>query len=61
MEPLVTTVVGYPKPVAQWFKDEKPLEHPESKRNGDTYTHKDTTSGNTAEYTVKAMNPLGSA
>lgn len=59
---LRTTIVGYPEPAVQWFKNEKPLEHPEPKRNGDTYTVtiKDATPDDTAEYTVKAVNPLGS-
>lgn len=60
---LTTTIVGTPEPALQWFKNNKPLETPSPKRNGDTYsvTIKDAHPDDTAEYTVKARNPLGSA
>lgn len=60
---LSTTIVGNPEPTVKWFKDDQPLSNALLTKYGNTYslTIKHAESNDTAEYTVKATNPLGSA
>lgn len=60
---LSTKIVGNPAPIITWFKDNKEITKPKPKKEGNTYsiTITKTTKEDTAEYTVKAKNPLGTA
>ncbi|KAK9730490.1 Variant SH3 domain [Popillia japonica] len=58
---LSTMIVGNPTPKITWHKNGKPLTRPTPKKDGDEYTltFYNTTKEDTAEYTVQAVNPLG--
>jgi hypothetical protein len=60
---LSTTIAGNPAPTISWFKNGKPIKKPTPKKDGDTYTLTivNTTMEDTAEYTVKATNSVGTA
>lgn len=58
---LSATIAGNPTPTIEWFKNGKPIKKPTPKKDGDTYTLTivNTTMEDTAEYTVKATNLVG--
>lgn len=60
---LSTHIVGNPTPKISWYKDGKPVSKPTPKKDGDQYTLTiiNATKDFTAEYTVKAVNSLGTA
>lgn len=60
---LSTHIVGNPTPKVTWYKDNKELTKLKPKKTGDIYsiTITESTTEDTAEYTVKATNSLGTA
>lgn len=60
---LSTTIVGNPEPTIKWFKDDNPLSNALLGKYGNTYSLriKHAKLSDTAEYTVKATNSLGTA
>ncbi|CAG9840238.1 unnamed protein product, partial [Diabrotica balteata] len=58
---LSTTIFGNPEPTIEWLKDGKPLTRPKFKKDGNTYTLTipKTSTDDTATYTVRATNSLG--
>lgn len=60
---LSTVVFGNPKPSVTWLKNGKPFTKVKPKEKDNTYTViiTNTTTEDTAEYTVKASNELGNA
>ncbi|CAH1179306.1 unnamed protein product [Phaedon cochleariae] len=60
---LSTTIFGNPKPSIEWFKNGKPIKPSEQEDDGNTYrfTIRSAKLDDSAEYTVKAKNSLGSA
>ncbi|KAG5897344.1 hypothetical protein JTB14_030229 [Gonioctena quinquepunctata] len=60
---FTTTIVGNPEPTVEWFKNNKPISKTTIKKEGSTYklSIMKTTLDDTAEYTVKAKNPVGTA
>lgn len=60
---LSTVITGNPTPTVEWFKDDKPLSGPTTKKDGDTYTItiRKVKPEDAAKYTAKAKNPIGTA
>lgn len=60
---LSTVIFGNPKPTVTWMKNGKPLTQPKPMEKDNTYTIilTNTTTDDTAEYTVRAVNDLGTA
>lgn len=58
---LSTVITGNPTPTVTWYKNGKPITKPKPKKDGNTYslTITNCTKEDSAEYTVKAVNELG--
>lgn len=60
---LSAVITGNPTPTITWFKNGKPLTKGTPKKDGETYTFiiPNCSKDDTADYTIKAKNPKGSA
>lgn len=57
---LSTQIVGNPPPKVTWYKDGKPIKNAKSEKDIHTLTLITPNKSEKGEYTVKAVNPLGS-